>query len=329
MGYVRAGETILVNLPLFHVSGIAGVYAALVHGGTVAIVNAFSPTRFWPQVRHFDAVTSCGIVGSMGPLLIKQPPTPDDRNHHYRFVVIAPLLESGLAIAERHGFGFYSSFGMTEVPLPLVSDPGDKRLGSCGRPRSGVQARVVDANDIEVPDGSVGELILRADLPWAFMHGYHGMPEATAAAWRNGWFHTGDAFRREADGTFYFVDRIKDAIRRRGENVSSSEVEAEIVAHHAIRDCAVVAVPSEHGEDEIMAVIEPREDAVIDPVELTAFLTPRLAYFMVPRFIRVVPALPRTHSLRVQKNLLRADGVTSDTWDREVAGLELTRPKFR
>jgi crotonobetaine/carnitine-CoA ligase len=156
-------------------------------------------------------------------------------------------------------------------------------------------------------------------------HGYYKNPEATAEAWRNGWFHTGDCFRQDEDGFYYFVDRRKDAIRRRGENISSFEVEAEVVAYPAVREAAAYGVPSEVGEDDVMVAVAPVEGHSIDPGELLAFLTGNMAYFMVPRYIRILPELPKTPSAKVQKHLLRDEGVTSDTWDREAHGIRLRR----
>jgi len=158
--------------------------------------------------------------------------------------------------------------------------------------------------------------------------GYYKNPEATARAWRNGWFHTGDAFRRDADGNFFFVDRIKDAIRRRGENISSFEVEAEILAYPDVREAAVIAVPSELGEDEVMAVVAAAPGREIDPVALIEFLRDRLAYFMIPRYLRVLPELPKTASSKVLKTDLRTTGVTAGTWDREKAGIVVKRDKI-
>ena len=151
---------------------------------------------------------------------------------------------------------------------------------------------------------------------------------STARAWRNGWFHTGDAFRRDADGNFFFVDRLKDAIRRRGENISSFEVEAEVNAHPAVREAAVVGVPSEFGEDDVMAVVAPVAGKSVDPAELLQFLVPRMAHFMIPRYVRVMPELPKTPTQKVQKNLLREAGVTADTWDREAAGIRIRRERL-
>jgi carnitine-CoA ligase len=169
--------------------------------------------------------------------------------------------------------------------------------------------------------------VLRTDAPWAITHGYAGNPEATAASWRNGWFHTGDGFRRDAEGNFYFVDRLKDAIRRRGENISSFEVESELIAYPAVREAAAVAVKSDIAEDEVMAVIAIREGEPFDPADLIEFLRPRMAHFMIPRYVRVVDSLPRTPTSKIQKVQLRTDGVTADTWDREAAGIVVKREK--
>jgi crotonobetaine/carnitine-CoA ligase len=187
--------------------------------------------------------------------------------------------------------------------------------------RAGIEARVVDANDIEVAHGEVGELILRASRPWEISPGYYRNPEATAAAWRNGWFHTGDAFRRDAEGNFFFVDRLKDTIRRRGENISSFEVEAEALCHPAVLEAAAIAVPSEHSEDEVMLVVTRNADREFQPSELLRFLEPRMAHFMLPRYVRIVDAMPKTPTAKIEKHRLRDEGVTPDTWDREAHGV--------
>jgi crotonobetaine/carnitine-CoA ligase len=158
--------------------------------------------------------------------------------------------------------------------------------------------------------------------------GYNKNPEATARAWRNGWFHTGDAFRRDADGNFFFVDRMKDAIRRRGENISSFEVEAEVTSFPLVQEAAAVAVPSELGEDEVLVVVVPQPGGGFDPKALVEYLIPRMPHFMVPRYVRVMDALPKTPTQKVQKHLIRSDGVTADTWDREKAGIAVRRQKI-
>ncbi|MEI6722444.1 MAG: hypothetical protein WCO67_16895 [Betaproteobacteria bacterium] len=217
---------------------------------------------------------------------------------------------------------------MTEISSPIVSEPNPPIRGTCGKVRAGVDVRLVDENDCEVPVGAVGEMIIRTDRPWAMNSGYHKNPEATAHAWRNGWFHTGDAFRKNEEGYFFFVDRIKDAIRRRGENISSFEVEAEVTAFPAVREAAVVAVPSALGEDDVLAIVAPAPGQVINPVALIEFLRSKLAYFMIPRYVRVLAELPKTASSKVLKAQLRAQGVTPDTWDREAAGIVIRRDKI-
>jgi crotonobetaine/carnitine-CoA ligase len=172
-------------------------------------------------------------------------------------------------------------------------------------------------------------MVVRAYRPWSLSSGYNNDPAATARAWANGWFHTGDAFRRDDDGYFYFVDRVKDAIRRRGENISSFDVEVDVCAHPAVREAAAIGVPSVHSEDEVMIVVAPTPGHAIDPAELTTFLIPRMPYFMVPRYIRVLDELPKTPSAKVLKAELRREGVTADTWDREAAGIRTRREALK
>jgi crotonobetaine/carnitine-CoA ligase len=324
---VTADDRNMASLPLFHAGGTGAIYRMLVKGGSTALVESFRTQTFWETVRRTQT-TTITLLGAMIPFLLKEPPSPRDRDHPLRHVVMVPLSDDAQAFTDRFGVDVYTTFNMTETSCPIVSERNPRVRGTCGRPRPGVEARVVDDNDCEVAPGEIGQLILRTDMPWAMNHGYHKNPQATAQGWRNGWFHTGDAFRYDADGNFFFVDRLKDAIRRRGENISSFEVEAEIGAHPAVREAAVVAVPSEFGEDEVLAVVSPVPGSTVEPAALIDFLVPRLAHFMVPRFVRVVDDLPRTPTQKVQKHLLRSEGVTADTWDREKAGIVLKREKL-
>jgi len=324
---VTADDRNMASLPMFHAGGTGAIYRMLVKGGSTALVESFRTQTFWETVRQTQT-TTLTLLGAMIPFLLKEPPSPRDRDHPLRHVVMVPLSDDAQAFADRFGVDVYTTFNMTETSCPIVSDRNPAMRGTCGRPRAGVEARVVDENDCEVAPGEIGELILRADVPWSMNHGYHKNPQATAQAWRNGWFHTGDAFRYDAAGNFFFVDRLKDAIRRRGENISSFEVEAEIGAHPAVREAAVIAVPSEFGEDEVMAVVTPVPGKTVEPEELIGFLVPRLAHFMVPRFVRVMDDLPRTPTQKIQKHLLRSEGVTADTWDREKAGIILKRERL-
>lgn len=327
-GKLQQGETILVNLPIFHVGGTSAVYAALVRGGRFFLVNGFSTTEFWNQVRHGNCVTTSGLIGAMAPFIARGTPRTDDADNPLKFVPMFPINDETLSLGTRFGFEHLTGFNMSEVSSPLISDMNSQAQGSCGRPRSGVTVRLVDEHDLEVEPGDPGELVIRTDLPWAMNAGYLNMPEATAEAWRNGWFHTGDVFRQNEEGEFFFVDRRKDTIRRRGENVSSVEVENIILGYPSISEVAVVGVPSDYGEEEILAVLVAASGEMIDPVQLTDFLTKRLAYFMVPRYIRTVESIPKTETNKPRKILFREVGITKDTWDREAAGIRLRRERL-
>ncbi len=317
----------MCNLPLFHVGGTIPVMGMLSRGGSIALVSSFSTEEFWPKVRE-TGTTVVLLLGAMTNFITKRPAGPEDRDHPLKKVIIAPLSEDTAPFARRFGVEAYTLYNMTEISTPIVSEMNPGKIGSCGRARSGVELRLVDEHDCEVERSNVGELIVRTDAPWALNSGYYKNPEATAAAWRNGWFHTGDAFRQDADGTFFFVDRMKDAIRRRGENISSFEVEAEIAAHPSVNEVAVVPVPSELSEEEVMCVVAPIPGQSIDPAELHEFLVPRLPHFMVPRYVRIVDALPKTPTQKIQKHLLRSAGVTDDTWDRERVGIKIKRQRI-
>lgn len=312
----------MITLPLFHGGGTLGVVGAMVSGGSIAVIERFDTARFWDLVRE-TGTTCCTLLGAMTTFLLKQPQSANDRDHTLKLVLLVPYTDEAHLLRERFGVDTFTVFNMTEISAPLLSEINPAAAGSCGRVRPGVDVRLVDENDVEVPVGQVGEMMVRSDRPWAMNHGYNAMPEATAKAWRNGWFHTGDAFRRNAEGDYFFVDRMKDAIRRRGENISSFEVERECVAHPAVREAAAIAVPSEYAEDEVMVVVAPVPGRTIDPAELLEFLRPRMAHFMLPRFIRTVSELPKTPTEKVQKTVLREQGVTSDSWDRERHGITI------
>jgi crotonobetaine/carnitine-CoA ligase len=313
---------VLANLPLFHVSGAGAVMDRLTKGGTCVLYDGFRPSTFWDTVRQFNVTGGC-LVGAMTQFLLRQPPSDRDRDHPLRNVVTVPWNQDSKAVAERYGLQMHTAFNMTETAVPIRSGANPSALGTCGQPRPGIEARVVDENDIEVPHGDTGELILRASRPWELSPGYYKNPEATATAWRNGWFHTGDAFRRDSAGDFFFVDRIKDAIRRRGENISSFEVEAEALGHPAVLEAAAVAVPSAEGEDEVLLVVTANAGHGIDPRDLLRFLAPRMAHFMLPRYVRVIDAMPKTPTAKIEKHRLKAAGVTPDTWDREAHGISV------
>lgn len=313
--------------PIFHIGGMGPPFVMLARGASVAVIDSFSTDRFWAVAKATKS-TVVFLLGVMATFLLKAPADPGDRNHGVKKAFMVPLTDDAAQFTERFGIDIYTIFNMTEISSPIVSEANPTKIGTCGTVRDGVDVRLVDANDCEVPIGEIGEMLIRTDRPWAMNSGYNANPEATAAAWRNGWFHTGDAFRRDADGYFYFVDRVKDAIRRRGENISSFEVEAAVCRHPAVREAAAIAVPSEYSEDEVMIVVAPVPGKTIDCRQLAEFLIETMPYFMVPRYLRVLDELPKTPSAKVMKTDLRRAGITSDTWDREAAGLRIRREQF-
>jgi crotonobetaine/carnitine-CoA ligase len=325
--YIEASDRILINLPMFHVGGTCFIIATVANGGSCFLDTHFKTNEFWETVRENQLTLTC-LLGAMIPFLLKLPPSNRDKDHPLKKAVCVPWNEDTMAVGHRYGIEVRTVFNMTEVSTPMLSDLFPPEPGTCGKPRDGVEARVVDDNDCEVAPGEIGELILRTDRPWAMNHGYYKNPEATARAWRNGWFHTGDGFRYDDNGYFFFVDRIKDAIRRRGENISSFEVESEVTTFPTVREAAAIPVPSELGEDEVMIVVAPVPGQDVEPLALFEHLEPRMAHFMLPRFIRIIDDLPKTPTQKVQKNLLKDAGVTADTWDREAAGIKVKRQKI-
>ncbi|HVW31682.1 MAG TPA: AMP-binding protein, partial [Acidimicrobiia bacterium] len=316
----------LLDLPLFHQAAQAACAAALAVGAQVAVRSAPSMADYWAVARQTGATIALG-VSAMAKFLLAQPPGPADRDHRLRIMAMSPLPPDPPAFVERFGLeGLITAYGSTEVSAALVSPLGlPLRPGTCGVPRPGVEIRIVDEHDVPVPPGEVGELVVRAERPWELSGGYVGDPGATVAAWRNGWFHTGDAFRAEPDGYYVFHDRYKDALRRRGENISSFEVERELLAHPAVAEAACVAVPGDLADDEVKVFLVPVAGADLDLAQLVGFLAGRMAHFMVPRYYEVVDALPKTETMRVRKHVLRERGNGPATWDREAAGLRVTR----
>jgi len=324
-GPPTADDRILVLLPFFHFGGkMYGAYQGLISRACTVVKPQFSLSAFWNQIRENDITFTC-VVGAMAQLLWAQPESADDADSPLRAVMMMPLLPRVDAWAERFGVDVYTGFGMTEAGAVVVAGPNDLTAGMAGLPRQGYEIKVVDENDIEVPPNVLGELIIRPRDPWTVTDGYVGMPELNARLWRNGWLHTGDGFRRDESGRLFFVDRIKDAVRRRGENVSSFEVEEVVNTFEDVAESAVVAVPSAFTEDEIKVVIVLKPGRKPDPERLIRYLVDRTPYFMVPRYVEFVDELPKTPTQKVQKHVLRESGVGPQTWDRESAGVVVNR----
>jgi len=307
-------------LPLFYGDAqFMATYFALVFGSTVTIYERFSASRYWSQIRDCKATTT-NLLGAMAHILWKQPPSPDDRDNTIRVCNSIPMVPFKQDFEERFSLGLVTGYGQTETSLVTYDTVEESRAGACGRPGPAHEVAVVDEYDWPVPPRTVGEIVVRPREPWSIFSGYYNMPDKTAAAWRNLWFHTGDAGYLDEDGWLYFVERLKDSIRRRGQNISAYEVESVINEHPAVLECAAVAVPSELSEDEVKVVVVLRDAATLTPVELIRFCEERMAPFMIPRYVEFKrELLPRTPSEKVAKEDLRKEGVTSVTWDREAA----------
>lgn len=313
-------------LPLFHIAGQwAGVYGALIGGSKIVLPGSFSLSRFWADVARHQATTTF-LLGAMGSWLYRQPPGPHDADTPMARMLIVPLLPEVEDFKRRFAVKVSTTWGSTEINVPMRSSFELHDNKTCGRvAEDRYEVRIVDENDMEVPPGVPGEAIVRTREPWLLMAGYWNDPEATAAAWRNQWVHSGDMLMRDASGNYYFVDRVKDAIRRRGENISSMEVEAEILAHEAVLECAVIPVASADTEQEVLAVVTLKPGARLEPAALIRFLEPRMAHFMVPRYVEFIDEMPKTPTGKIQKYVLRERGLSAATWDREAAGVKIGR----
>jgi crotonobetaine/carnitine-CoA ligase len=322
---LQEGDVLLSALPLFHTNALSTFFQALLTGSTFFVEKRFSASGFLRSLERSGATVTY-LLGAMVPILLSTPSSEGDTSHRLR-TILAPGVPTDAAekFAQRFGTTLIDGFASTESNFVIGSPSGEGRSGTMGRVRTGFQARVVDDCDEEVPPGTPGELVLRADEPYSFSTGYFGMPEKTVEAWRNLWLHTGDRVVCDADGYFRFLDRIKDVIRRRGENISSYEVEQAIIRHPAVQNAAVFPVKSELAEDEVMAAVVVKEGASLTAAELLDHCQPLISYFSIPRFVDFVTALPMTENGKVKKFQLREAGITSTAWDREQHGYVLTR----
>ncbi|WP_051383570.1 ATP-dependent acyl-CoA ligase [Bradyrhizobium sp. WSM3983] len=322
---IREGDVLFTTLPLFHTNALNAFYQAVLNGCTYVLEPKFSASGFWAAARRHDATVGY-LLGAMASMLLAQPGTEDDRAHRLRVALgggVPPQIHA--PFFERFGVPLVDGYGSTETNFVFAGAIPSDRPGTMGYLADGIEARIADADDAELPIGRAGELLLRASEPFAFATGYFGMPEKTVEAWRNLWFHSGDRVVRDSDGHYRFVDRMKDSIRRRGENVSSWEVEQAIQSHPAVAACAIYPLPSELGEDEVAAAILPEPGQSLAPVDIIRHCEGRIAYFAIPRYVRIVKEMPLTENGKIKKGVLRDAGVTADIWDREAAGIKVRR----
>lgn len=305
-GY-RADDRVYICLPLFHVNAFQGaLHCAIGAGSQVFLRRRFSASKFWDDV-HTARITATNLLGSMAAILWKKDPHPADSGNSLRMVMTVPIPAYATDFERRFGLRFTSGYSLTDYGPShayTLADPPEK-LGSAGRLRPGMQARIVDTRDLEVPPDTKGELVIRSTIPWNESSGYYGMPEATVRSRRNGWFHTGDLCRIDADGYMWFEDRLKDVIRRRGENISAFELEGMVSKIDGVRDVAAIAVPSELEEDEIALFLEVEDSSPEARASLQKECEEALPRYMRPEFYVPVDILPRNASHKIEKYKLR------------------------
>jgi crotonobetaine/carnitine-CoA ligase len=319
---VQPGETMYTGLPLYHGNALlVSAVGSMLLDAKLALAERFSASRLWDDCRKYEAV-EFNSLGGMITMLLKQPPRSDDRDHPVRVVLSAGCPPAAWEeFQRRFGVRIIEWFGMVDSPGILLNDIG--KVGSMGKPVAGVEFRVVDDNDNPLPPGHVGELVFRH--PMGQLTHYHKLPEATAEAYRGGWFHSGDLAMMDEEGFFYYRGRKKASIRRRGENISAWEIETVINQHPAVLESAAYAVPSELGEDEVKVVVVLKPGARATPEELLDFCQGKMAYYAIPRYVEFVDAIPKTDTQRIQYGILRERGITPQTWDREAAGYRVAR----
>ena len=323
---LQESDIYYASLPLFHIAGqFALIYCSCIAGASAVLPSVFSAQNFWKDIRFYKATASF-LLGAMANFLYAQKATRIDKKNSLERVLMVPLIPETEDFKARFDCLVSTTWGGTEMNCPMRSGFNLFDSNTCGRlAEDRYQVKIVDENDFEVPDGVAGEALVRAKEPWIISNGYWKHPEWTVEAWRNQWFHTGDMLKRDTMGNYYFVDRLKDAIRRRGENISSLEVENEINAHPDILESAVIPVESVDTEQEVMAVLVPKPGHEIDPENVIRFLEPRMAYFMVPRYLSISSELPKTPTGKIQKFSLRDKELGPDVWDRNHHGIKLKR----
>lgn len=325
MGY-DADDVLYTAFPLFHINAkYTSVMAAIEVGAGLVMQDRFSASGFWDTCRQ-HGVTAFNYQGALLLMLYKQPARVGDRSHSVTKAFGAPCpVDLWEPFEERFGVTLTEVYGMTEIATATENPPHSRRLGAAGRPAAQFEMQIVDEYDEPVAARTPGEIVVRPKLPGVMIDRYFDMPAETVDAFRNLWFHTGDRGYMDDDGYLWFIDRLKDCIRRRGENISSFELEKTFNGHDSIAETAAYAVPSELSEDEVMiaAVLQP--GATLEPIDLLDWCQERLAHFAVPRYVRFVDELPKTPSQRIQKYKLRDEGITADTFDRESVGYVVER----
>jgi crotonobetaine/carnitine-CoA ligase len=322
--YMRTAASAMLNpddivytcLPLFHGNALQlTTNWAMFAGIPMALDKRFSASRFWDSIRRYGGTQFNGL-GAMIPILMKQPEKPDDADNPVRLVISAACPANlWEAFEKRFGVKIWEGYGAVDG-AGSMTNLGNAPVGSVGKPAPGVEWKLADDEGNEVPQGQVGEFVTLVPEGRPRTE-YYKDPKASAEKVRGGWHHSGDLFYADEEGNLYFVDRKSDFMRRRGENISSFEVENVIEKHSAVAECAAFGVPSELGEDEVMLWLRVKPDMELDLKDLIRHCAENMAYFMVPRYIDIVDDIPRTETMRVKKGDMKKRGVTERTWDRE------------
>jgi crotonobetaine/carnitine-CoA ligase len=315
---LREGDRLYAPFAPFHLAGKLPLQLLAHWAGTFVFRDGFKTSMFWADVRAHRC-NRAWLFHAMAQFLWRQPSDPQDANNPLETVTGGPLMAEYLGFERRFGLKMRTNYGMTEVGWPITTGDQVHDHRSCGRERQGYDLRIVDEHDQEVPLGEVGELMIRSDTPWTMNAGYLNRPGQTIRSWRNGWFHTGDGFRRDADGNFFFVDRIRDTIRRRSENISSFDVESFVMAHPDVLECAAIGVPSEVGEEDIKVFVVALSGHVLSAPDLHQWLSETMPSFMLPRYLEFLTELPKTVTSKVRKVELRRMSSAAGTWDSQQA----------
>ena len=319
-------DVLYTGLPFFHgnAQGIT-VGPAILADAKAVIVDRFSASRLWDDCRRWEC-TEANYIGGIIPILLKQEQHDNDGDNPVRLMVgAAAPQDEWHEFQKRFNTKILEVYGMTECYCCLVSPYDDPRAGACGKTITGWDVRIVDDDDNECEPNSLGEFIARSNKMFVGTTGYYNKPEATIELFKNGWIHTGDLGRMDEDGHFFFVDRKKQAIRRRGENISSVEGESIISSHDDVLESCVVGVPADVGEEDVKAVVVLKEGRTATEEDLIRWCEPRMAYFAIPRYVAIRDSMPKTPSERVEKFKLKNEGITADCWDREAEGIVLER----
>ncbi len=327
-GY-QADDRLYTCLPLFHSNAfISSCLAALVSDATVVIASRFSASTFWADVRRQRA-TQFNLLGAMANILWARPPSDDEADNEVRLCFMVPVPDFARQFEGRFQLKISSCYAVSDYGTATLLPPDHpaEKWKSAGTVRNGYEIQIVDPDDMPVANGQVGEIVIRALEPWTSAQGYYKLPEATLQCQRNMWFHSGDRGYLDAEGYLYFVDRTKETIRRKGENISSFEVEQVVLSYDGVAEVAAFPVSNSMADEEVMVSVVPRPGASVAPDALVRFCADRMAHFMVPRFVEIVSKLPKTATEKVEKQVLRAEAERrlSEIWDREREGVPINR----